>query len=221
MAEVFWKFGNTEYSTNEHYMAPELVRIFNELISGKYDRDYTNVETICKFYNFLKLKGLNLSCSLPAIIMSWKGYEKAIELLENPGNSNLTTKYECFHEIFMAFEPRTYHGLTIEMINERMFELATKKCSLYKVLEYAKLIGLEDFEKISNGILGRYDDFMSRLGLTREDIIAFSKKYPYINMSSVCEIFDEKENERFVFIDCIHRVLGELLYEERPKNVEV
>ena len=104
------------------------------------------------------------------------------------------------------------------MINERMFELAAKKCSLYKALEYAKLIRLEDFEKISNGILGRYDDFMSKLGLTREDIISFSKKYPYINMSSVCEVFDEKENERFVFVDYAHRGLGELLYKERPKQ---
>ena len=107
MAEIFWKFGNTECSTNEYYDRFELGRMFDELITGQYDRDYVNVETICKFYNFLKLKGLNLSCSLPAVIMSWKGYEKAIELLEKPENSNLTTKYECFHEIFMAFEPRT------------------------------------------------------------------------------------------------------------------
>lgn len=218
MAEIFWKFGDREYTTNEYYNTSKLFGMFNDFVTGQYDRDYVNVSTICRFYNFLKLKGLNLSYSLPAVIMSWQGYEKAIELLEKPKNSNLTTRYEYFHEIFMTFEPREYNGWTTEMINEIMFELATKSGSLYKVLEYAKLIGIEDFEKISNGILGRYDDFMSRLGLTREDIIFFSKKYPHINMNSVYEVFDEKENERFAFVDYAHRVLGELLYEERPKQ---
>lgn len=220
MADTFWKFGDREYLVNEYHTNSRLFGIFNDFVTGQYDRDYVNVETICKFYNFLRLKGLNLAYSLSAVITAWQGYEKALELLEKPpkNSKNLTTNYECFHEIYMVFEPRAYDGWTIEMINERMFEIATKKGSLYKVLEYAKLMGIEDFEKMSNGILGRYDDFMPRLGLTREDIITFSKKYPYINMNSVYEVFDEKENERFTFVDYANRVFGELLYEERPKQ---
>lgn len=220
MADIFWKFGDREYLVNEYHTNGRLSGMFNDFMTGQYDRDYVNVETICKFYNFLRLKGLNLAYSLSAVITAWQGYEKALELLEKPpkNEQNLTTNYKYFNEIYMVFEPRAYDGWTTEMINERMFELATKKGSFAKALEYAKLIGNKDCEELSSSIHGRYYYFITRLGLTMEDIIAFSTKYPYINMNSVYEVFDEKEKNRFTFVNYWHALLGELLYEERPKQ---
>lgn len=217
MANIIWKY-RREYLAEESINSHRLYSILNDLLCGQYDREWVNVESICRFYNYMTLRVGRLHYSLFAVINSWLSYEKAFKIL-NPKNNIVrdTTEMDNFFEAYCMFEPRTRDGFDVDDINCKLFNLSLKRGSLWNVIEYGKMIGMEDFVQITSNVVSRYHEYMIQFGLTTDDFIKFSEKYPNINMNTLYEIYEDIEDNCYKFIDVSHNVLGILTHDEISK----